>query len=113
MTRMPESLHGRKVVAMWIGWIEFDLHLGDVHSLKEKRSIVRPLLAGLSRRTEAAVAEVDFHDLHRRAAIGVSVVGADASHVRVVLDHAERYVVDEHPEVTLLTARRGLSSSED
>src|SRR6185437_12802574 len=88
MRRMPESLHGRKVVAMWIGWIEFDLLLGDVHSLKEKRSIVRPLLAGLSRRTEAAAAEVDFHDLHRRAAIGVSVVGADASHVRVVLDHA-------------------------
>ncbi|MGB2947599.1 MAG: DUF503 family protein, partial [Rhodococcus sp. (in: high G+C Gram-positive bacteria)] len=23
---------------MWIGWIEFDFLLGDVHSLKEKRS---------------------------------------------------------------------------
>ncbi|HSN38124.1 MAG TPA: DUF503 family protein, partial [Arthrobacter sp.] len=26
---------------MWIGWIEFDVLLGDVHSLKEKRSVVR------------------------------------------------------------------------
>ncbi|WP_115785266.1 DUF503 family protein, partial [Escherichia coli] len=33
---------------MWIGWIEFDLLLGgDVHSLKEKRAAVRPLLAEL------------------------------------------------------------------
>ena len=29
---------------MWIGWAEFDILLGDVHSLKEKRSIVRPLV---------------------------------------------------------------------
>jgi uncharacterized protein YlxP (DUF503 family) len=110
---MPASLRGRNVDAMWIGWIEFDLLLGDVHSLKEKRAIIRPLLAGLSRRTEAAVAEVDFHDLHRRTAIGLSVVGADAAHVRAVLDHAERYVTEQHPEVTLLAAHRGLSSSED
>ena len=98
--------------AMWIGWIEFDLLLGDVQSLKEKRAIVRPLIADLSRRTEAAVAEVASHDLHRRAGIGVSVVASGASHVRDVLDRAERTVVD-HPEVTLLSAHRGLHSSED
>ncbi len=98
---------------MWIGWMEFDLLLGDVHSLKEKRGILRPLIAGLRRRTEAAVAEVGLHDLHRRAAIGISVVGADVSHVRDVLDRAERYVAEEHPEITLLAAHRGLSSSED
>ena len=34
---------------MWIGWIEFDLLLGDVHSLKEKRAVLRPILAELRR----------------------------------------------------------------
>ncbi|MGA7148609.1 MAG: DUF503 domain-containing protein [Microbacterium sp.] len=97
---------------MWIGWIEFDLLLGDVHSLKEKRSILRPVIAELSRRTEAAVSEVGEHDLHRRTAIGVAVVGSDASHVREVLDRAERTMADR-PEITLLSARRGLHSSED
>ncbi len=105
----PESWHDGP---MWIGWIEFDLLLGDVQSLKEKRAIVRPLIADLSRRTEAAVAEVASHDLHRRAGIGVSVVASGASHVRDVLDRAERTVVD-HPEVTLLSAHRGLHSSDD
>jgi uncharacterized protein YlxP (DUF503 family) len=30
---------------VWIGWLEFDLLLGDVHSLKQKRSAIRPLIA--------------------------------------------------------------------
>jgi uncharacterized protein YlxP (DUF503 family) len=98
---------------VWIGWIEFDVLLGDVHSLKEKRSIVRPLLADLSRRTEAAVAEVGSHDLHRRAAIGMSVVASEATHVRDILDRADRLIAEQHPEITVLSARRGLHSSED
>ena len=52
---------------MWIGWIEFDLLLGDVHSLKDKRAVIRPILADLRRATEASVAEVAEQDLHRRA----------------------------------------------
>ena len=35
---------------MWIGWLEFDLLLGDVRSLKQKRSAVRPVIAELQRR---------------------------------------------------------------
>jgi uncharacterized protein len=98
---------------VWIGWIEFDVLLGEVHSLKEKRSILRPLLADLSRRTEVASAEVGMHDLHRRAAIGISIVAADPVHVRDVLDRAERMLANEHPEVTVLSAHRGLNSSQD
>lgn len=93
--------------------MEFDLLLGDVHSLKQKRSILRPLIADLSRRTEVAVAEVGAHDLHRRATVGVSVVASGATHVRDVLDRAERHVTEEHPEVTILSTRRGLHSSDD
>ena len=97
---------------MWIGWIEFDLLLGDVHSLKEKRGVLRPVLAELRRVTEASVAEVGAHDLHRRAAIGVGVVAADGGRVAEVLDRAERLVA-AHPEFTLLSARRGLRRSDD
>jgi uncharacterized protein YlxP (DUF503 family) len=98
---------------MWIGWVEFDILLGDVHSLKQKRSVIRPIIADLARRTEAAVAEVGAQDLHRRSMIGVSVVATHAGHVRDVLVQAERMLVDQHPEITLLSARRGLHSSED
>lgn len=52
---------------MWIGSIEFDMLLGDVHSLKEKRSVVRPIIAEVRRKFEVSVAEVGHLDLHRRA----------------------------------------------
>ena len=35
---------------MFTGSMTADLLLGDVHSLKEKRSVVRPVVAELSRR---------------------------------------------------------------
>lgn len=35
---------------MWFGWIEFDLLLGDVHSLKAKRTVVRPILTEIRHR---------------------------------------------------------------
>ncbi|RBP65659.1 hypothetical protein DFO66_104245 [Brevibacterium sanguinis] len=97
---------------MWIGWIEFDLRLGDVHSLKAKRAVVRPILAGIRRRHDVSVAEVDHLDLYRRAAIGVGLVAADSGRVVEILDQVERYVA-ELPEVELLSARRQLRSSDD
>ena len=97
---------------MWIGWIEFDLLLGDVHSLKGKRGIVRPLVAELRRRFAVAAAETGSLDLHRRAGVGASLVAADARHVTDVLDEVERFVA-ARPEVDLLSARRGLAASDD
>ena len=86
--------------------------LGDVHSLKEKRSVVRPIVSELQRRFDVAAAEVGQLDLHRRAAIGVSVVAADAAHCGEVLDACERLVAGR-PEVELLSAGRRLFGPED
>ena len=97
---------------MWIGWVELDLLLGDVHSLKEKRSVVRPIVAELRRRYAVSAAEVGGQDLHRRAAVGAAVVAADRSHVVEVLDAVERHVAGR-PEVDLLSARRDVRTSDD
>jgi len=97
---------------VWIGWIEFDLLLGDVHSLKGKRAVIRPILADLRRTTEASVAEVGEQELHRRAMVGVAVVAAGADRVTEVLDRAERLVAGR-PDITLLSARRRLRRSDD
>jgi hypothetical protein len=97
---------------MWIGWIEFDLLLGDVHSLKEKRAAVRPLVAELRRRFQVSAAEVDHVDLHRRAGVGLSCVSAQRAHVIDILDNAERLVAGRG-EYELLSARRGLARSDD
>ncbi|WP_069853477.1 DUF503 domain-containing protein [Actinoalloteichus hymeniacidonis] len=97
---------------MYVGALELDLLLGDVHSLKQKRSVVRPIIAELRKRFEVSVAESGHLDLHRRSLIGVAVVAADAQHVRTVLDACERTVAGR-PEIELLAARQRLLGPED
>ena len=97
---------------MYVGAVEFDVLLGDVHSLKEKRPLVRPLVAELRRRFEVAAAEAGHRDLHRRALIGVSCVAADHAHVVEVLDRCERLVA-ARPEFELLAARHRMLGPED
>lgn len=97
---------------MWIGWIEFDLLLGDVHSLKEKRAVVRPIVAELKRKYEVAAAETGHLDLHRRAGIGASLVAADSRHVIEVLDAVE-HLVAGRPEIELLSTHRKITNSDD
>ena len=97
---------------MYVGAVEFDLLLGDVHSLKEKRSLVRPIVAELRRRFEVAAAEAGHADLHRRSLVGVSCVAADHGHVVDVLDRCERFVA-ARPEIELLSARHRMLGPED
>ena len=92
--------------------MSLDLLLGDVHSLKEKRSLVRPLVSELKRKFEVSAAEAGHLDLHRRALVGVAVVGADAQHCVDVLDACERLVASR-PEVDVLSAHRQLHTDED
>ncbi len=99
-------------MVMWVGALEFDLLLGDVHSLKEKRSLVRPMIAEVRRRFEVSAAEVDHLDLHRRAGLGVAAVSPDRAHLVDVLDSVERLVA-YRPEVELLSVRRTMRSAED
>lgn len=89
---------------MVVGVLILDLLLGDVHSLKQKRGVVRPVVAELRKRFEISVAETGSHELYRRAEISVSVVGSTHKFVRDVLDGCERTVA-ERPELDVLSAR--------
>ena len=96
---------------MFVGSLEIDLLLGDIHSLKQKRSVVRPIVASLAR-LRVSVAEVDDLDLHRRARIGVAAVAGDARHVGEVLDACES-LVSNRPEIEVLSVRRIVRGSDD
>ena len=98
---------------MYVGALTLDVLLGDVRSLKQKRSVVRPLVAEVLRHfPAAAVGETGHLDLHRRAEIGVAVVSSTAAHAGTVLDACERFVADR-PEIELLSARRQLFHDEE
>jgi uncharacterized protein YlxP (DUF503 family) len=97
---------------VWTGTLALDLLLGDVRSLKEKRSVVRPVVAELRRRFAVAAAEAGHLELHRRSLVGVAVVAADRAHCAEVLDGCER-LVGGRPELEVLSAHRRYLSEED
>ncbi|WP_028476555.1 DUF503 domain-containing protein [Nocardia sp. CNY236] len=96
---------------MYLGALEFDVLLGDVHSLKQKRSVIRPIVAELQRFGVSAT-EGGEHDLYRRSLLGVAMVCADMDHLTKVLDKCERHVA-ARPELELLAVRRRVFGPED
>ena len=98
---------------MYVGALTLDVLLGDVRSLKQKRSAVRPLIAEVSRRfAGVSVAETGHLDLHRRAEIGVAVAASTAARAAEVLEACERFVAGR-PDIELLSARQRLFSEEE
>lgn len=97
---------------MVVGTLVADVLLGDVHSLKQKRGVVRPIVAELRRRFEVSAAETGDQELYRRAEISVAVVAGDHAHVTEVLDACERLLAGR-PEVELLSTRTRVLDDED
>jgi uncharacterized protein YlxP (DUF503 family) len=99
-------------VQVVVGTLRADVLLGDVHSLKEKRAVVRPMVAELRRRFEVAAAETGDQDLHRRAELSVALVTSTHAHATEVLDACERLIAGR-PEIELLSTRIRVLDDED
>lgn len=95
-----------------VGTLAVDVLLGDVHSLKDKRAVIRPIVAELRRRFAVAAAETGGLELHRRAELAVATVASTHAHAVEVLDSCERFVAGR-PEIELLSARRRVLDDED
>jgi uncharacterized protein len=97
-------------VATHVAMLEVDLHFPSARSLKSKRAVLKPLIEGLRRRYEVAVAEVDHQDRWQRAAVAVAVVSSSAAHVTEVLDACERFVWSRPDLEVVGCARRWLDN---
>jgi hypothetical protein len=63
--------------------------------LKEKRAVVRSLIARLRSRLGLSAAEVGAQDLLQRAEVGFAVVSGDLATARRVADEARRFADQE------------------
>jgi uncharacterized protein len=89
------------IKSMVIGACEITLHLPECHSLKEKRQIIKSLMARVRHQFEVAIAEVDEHDRWQIARIGVSCVSNDSQHADKVLQHVRRYIEETRPDLLI------------
>jgi uncharacterized protein YlxP (DUF503 family) len=92
--------------------LTLELHLPDSHSLKDKRSAIKPIIEGARRRYAVAAAEVDHQNSWQVATIGMAAVSGTAGHAKSVLDAAERFVWS-FPEIEVTSTRRGWASDTD
>jgi uncharacterized protein len=80
------------------------LYLPGCSSLKEKRGLLKPLLARLHREFNIAAAEVDLHDVWQSAELALVAVANDSALVQSELQHIVRWIEHNRPEVEVVDA---------
>jgi uncharacterized protein YlxP (DUF503 family) len=77
------------------------LQLDGVSSLKEKRRILKSVLARLTNQFNVAAAEVDYQDVWQTAVIGLAAVGNDSAHLHSMLEKAVGWIETQRPDVPI------------
>ena len=81
----PES-YIRKEMNLKVAVIELRLYAPWVHTLKEKRMVVKSQLGKIRSRYAVLAAETDEQDIHRMIVIGVAAVVAHAAQADSMMD---------------------------
>ena len=77
---------------MRIAAMTFRLHAPFVHSLKEKRMVVKSLVAQLQNRFHVSAAETDEQDVHQVIVIGIAAVVAHNAMADSVMEEISSFV---------------------
>ena len=92
---------------MIIGTLKVTLHLPWVHSLKEKRMVVKSLCAKIHNKFNVSIAEIEEQDIHQIAVFGISCVTSDTNQADSVLDHVIDFI-DSNTEGEITAIAREL-----
>lgn len=77
---------------MMIAAMTFRLHAPWVHSLKEKRMIVKSLVAQMQNRFHVSAAEIEEQDTHQIIVIGAAAVVPHNALANSLMDDVTRFV---------------------
>jgi uncharacterized protein len=77
------------------------LSVPGVQSLKEKRRVVKSLLARLPKQFNVAVAEVDEHDKWQTAVIALASIGNDAAYLHGLLEKVVAWIERTRPDIPI------------
>jgi len=92
---------------MIIATITFKLRAPWVHSLKEKRMIVKSILAKLENRFHVSAAEIDEQDTHQIIVIGVAAIVPHNAQADSLMESISRFV-EENCEAEIIDEEREL-----
>ena len=90
---------------MRIAAMTFRLHAPWVHSLKEKRMIVKRLLARLQNKFHVSAAEIEEQDTHQFIVIGIAAIVPHNAMADSLMDEISRFV-EENCEAEVVQEER-------
>ena len=90
---------------MIVGLCKLKLYAPWVHSLKEKRMIVRSLVGKVRSKFSISISEVEALDMHQTVILGLSIVTNETKIADALLDQVISYI-EENTEAELLDIDR-------
>ncbi len=90
---------------MNIAAITFRLYAPWVHSLKEKRMVVKSLIAQLQNRFHVSAAEIDEQDTHQIIVIGIAAIVPHRAMADSLMDEISAFV-EKNTEAEILDEQR-------
>ncbi len=90
---------------MRIAIIIFRLHAPWVHSLKEKRMIVKSLIAKLQNKFHVSAAEIDEQEMHQIIVIGAAIIVPYNAFADSIMNEISTFV-EENCEAEILDEQR-------
>jgi uncharacterized protein len=94
---------------MIIGTAMIKLHLPWVHSLKEKRMVVKSLCAKVHNQFNVSIAETEEQDIHQIAVLGFAGIAGDRAQADSIIDHVLNYI-ESNTEGEVISTNREIIS---
>lgn len=88
---------------MIVGSCTIHLYLPVSHSLKDKRQVIKSLLARVRNEFNVSIAEVDTQDVWQQAVIGVACVTSSQKHAHSQLEAVVRFIEQRRPDIPVIT----------
>jgi uncharacterized protein len=77
---------------MIIGTVIVKIYIPWVHSLKEKRMVVKSICEKVRNKFNVSIAEIEDQDKHQILVIGIATVAGDMSHCDSIIDHVLNFI---------------------
>jgi uncharacterized protein YlxP (DUF503 family) len=87
---------------MNVGICRIKLHISESQSLKDKRRIVKSVIARLKNQYNISIAEVDDQDLWQLVTLGISCVSNQNQHVEETLSRVMSFIENNYPELEIV-----------
>ncbi|MFH1860427.1 MAG: DUF503 domain-containing protein [bacterium] len=90
---------------MIIGTVTIEFYIPQSHSLKDKRRVLKSIIARIRNKFNVSVAEIDFTELWGKALVGIACVSNDTRYANQVLSQIINMVENEITEAEMVNHR--------